>query len=251
MLPSLRVRPTVWRGILPYLTYVVIFYAAFYLVNIQYMRIGESEETLWNWLVPPVVAGFIVTLGFIAFYGWWRPAIVEQRKLGRGVLAIPIIAVVVAVLNLVFGDFSTVTLPMVLVMAVCFLLVGFNEETINRGLLIVALRTRFGETGVWMLSTAMFAVFHLPGAFFGVNEFIGFQVSVALGMGSVFYLTRRATGSLVFAMLLHALWDFSSFAAHVPYLGLASPVLGLAAVIVALVVLARERRASRTPAPIA
>jgi len=246
--PPLRINASVWHGILPYLSYVAVFYAMFTLVDVQYMRIGEDEASLWNWLVPPVLGGFVVALGFVVAYGWWRPALREQRKLGRGVLTIPILAVAVAVLNLVLGDFSTVTPVMIFVMIGCFLIVGFNEEMVNRGLLIVGLRSRLGETGVWLVSTAMFAVFHLPNVFYGVGEFTLFQVCVALGMGSVFYLTRRATGSLVFSMLLHALWDFSSFSAHAPYLGLASPLLGITAVIVAIVVLGRERRGLRAAA---
>lgn len=242
LFPALRVRPRPSHGVLIYLAYAAVFYAVFVLVGVQYAHIGESAETLRNWLLPPTLAGAVVAVALVSACGWWRPALTERRRLPRWAMTVPALAAAVSIANMLLGDYSSVTPLMWLYLIGGCLVVGFNEEMVHRGALVVALRGRFNETGVWLLSTAMFALFHLPNIFFGIGALAIVQVVVAFGMGSVFYLARRTTGSLVPAMLLHGLWDLSVFSAHVPYSGLLAPLLGIAAVIVALKVLARERR---------
>jgi membrane protease YdiL (CAAX protease family) len=240
--PSLRVRPSVWRGVLIYLAYMVVFYAMFILVGVEYSRIGESADTLRSWLIPPTAAGFVVAVGMVSAFGWWRPALTERRRLPRWAMFVPALAGAVAIGNMIFGNYTTVTPTMWGYLIGGCIVVGFNEEMVNRGALVVALRSRFSETGVWLLSTAMFAVFHLPNIFFGIGALAVAQVVIAFGMGSVFYLARRTTGSLIAAMLLHGLWDLSAFASHVPYSGVLAPLLGIGAVIAVTILLARERR---------
>lgn len=63
--------------------------------------------------------------------------------------------------------------------------------------------------------------------------------------GTTFYLLRRVSGTLIFAMLLHALWDFSSFAGNTGLTGGLGPAIGLASVIVAIVLLRREGKSER------
>ncbi|MFF4894319.1 CPBP family glutamic-type intramembrane protease [Micromonospora chersina] len=62
----------------------------------------------------------------------------------------------------VFGDFSRLSGAMWSRLIIGSILVGFNEEVIARGQFFVALRTRFGEVGVWLLSTLLFSLLHLP-----------------------------------------------------------------------------------------
>ena len=63
------------------------------------------------------------------------------------------------------------------------------------------------------LISALFGMSHLINIARGANRAatIG-QVFTAFLAGTVFYILRRTTGSLVWAMLLHGLWDFSVFA---------------------------------------
>ncbi|WP_159803629.1 hypothetical protein [Arthrobacter zhaoguopingii] len=76
------------------------------------------------------------------------------------------------------------------------------------------------------------------------------QVLIHFGTGSVFYLARRSSGSLVTAMILHALWDFSIFSSTVAYAGLVTPLIGIAAVIVVMVLLRREKRSDLNQTPV-
>ncbi|MFE4713574.1 MULTISPECIES: CPBP family intramembrane glutamic endopeptidase [unclassified Paenibacillus] len=243
--PALRVRPRVRWGVLTYFLYSAVFYAIFVLNGVDYPRIGESAQTLLLWYVIPLSGGAVLTITMVTIYGWWRPSLLERQRLSRWTMTLPIIMMVIAIVNMLIGDFSRFTPLMWLYLIVGSILVGFNEDMINRGQLIVALRSRFGETGVWLLATAMFAVFHLPNIFLGIGAGALFQVLIAFGLGSIFYLARRSTGSLVFAMLLHGLWDFSIFSTNgsssFPLAGALAPVLAIAAAITVPIILRRER----------
>jgi membrane protease YdiL (CAAX protease family) len=239
-----RVRPRVWVGVLAFLAYLAVFYTIWVVNGIDYARIGESEDTLLRWYVAPLTGGLIVILVVVSAFGWWRPSLHEERRLPR-LVWVPAVMAAVAILNLVFADHSRVTPAMWVLLMVGSVLVGFNEEVITRGQLLVALRSRFGETGVWFFSTLLFSLLHLPNAFFGIGALALFQVVIQFGLGSVFYLARRFSGSLVPAMVLHGLWDFSIFSSTVLYAGLVGPFLGIAGVVVVVVVLRRDGRSDR------
>ncbi|MFE6074215.1 CPBP family intramembrane glutamic endopeptidase [Paenibacillus sp. NPDC057886] len=248
--PGLRVRPRVRWGVLGYFLYIAVFYSIFALNGVDYPRIGESEHTLLLWYVLPLSGGAVLAFTIVTIYGWWRPGLVEKRRLSGWTMTLPIIMMVIAIVNMLIADFTRVTPLMWVYLIVGSILVGFNEEMIHRGQLIVALRSRFGETGVWLLSTVMFAVFHLPGLFLGLGVSVLFQVLIAFGLGSIFYLARRSTGSIVFGMLLHGLWDFSIFStfssSSFPVAGSLSPLLAIAAAITVPIILRREKRRDNT-----
>ena len=93
--------------------------------------------------------------------------------------------------------------------------VGFGEEMITRGSLVVGLRSRFGEGRqgrVWLISTLLFSAMHVPNVFFGLPLWaMPFQVLLTFIMGTALYLIRRHTGTLIVPMVLHGLWDSSLF----------------------------------------
>ncbi|MGM1017341.1 MAG: CPBP family intramembrane glutamic endopeptidase [Actinomycetota bacterium] len=239
---TLRVRPRVWLGLAAFGAYLAVFYAIWIVNGIDYARVGESEETLLKWYVAPLAGGLVVVLIVISAFGWWRSSLRETRRLPKAAVVLPALMALVAILNLVFGEFSRVTGVMWILLILGSILVGFNEEVVARGQLFVALRSRFGEVGVWFLSTLLFSLLHLPNFFFGIGSLAFLQVIIQFGLGSVYYLAFRATGSLVPAMLLHGLWDFSTFSSSLPYAGLAAPFLGLAGVVVTVILLVKERK---------
>ncbi|MER6178725.1 CPBP family intramembrane glutamic endopeptidase [Streptosporangium sp. NPDC001681] len=247
--PNVRIQPRVGLGVLGYFLYLAVFYAIFVINGVDYTRVGESEQTLLLWYVLPLTGGAILAIIVVSIYGWWGPAIHERRSLSRWAMTLPIIMMIIAVVNLLFGEFGRVTPLMWVFLIIGSALVGFNEEMINRGQLIVALRSRFGETGVWLLSTAMFAVFHLPNVFLGIGLGGIVQVFFAFGLGSIFYLARRSTGWLISGMVLHGFWDFTVFSTHssaFPLAGMAAPLLAIVGAITVPIVLAREKRRNAT-----
>ena len=240
--PSLRIAPRVRLGILAYLLYLAVFYGVWIFNGIDYNHIGDSEDTLWKWYVAPLAAGSVVIIIIVSIYGWWRPALFETRKrLPAWVWVFPGALALLAVVGL-FGDTSRVTPLMWVFLVVGSLLVGFNEELVTRGQLIVALRSRFGELGVWFFSTLLFGLLHLPNTLFGTGLPGISQVGITFLIGTVLYLLRRVGGTLIFAMLLHALWDFSSFAAPGALSGILGILVGIVAVVFAIILTRRESR---------
>ena len=96
-------------------------------------------------------------------------------------------------------------------LAVGTLLVGFSEEMLCRGAGLVGLRGGFTEPIAWALSCLLFGLIHALNAFFGQS--IGStiqQIGFAFLAGSVFYITRRVSGTLILCMVLHAWIDFTT-----------------------------------------
>lgn len=238
----LRRAPRVWLGVLAYLVYLAVFCGVWIINGIDYLHIGDSENTLLKWYVAPLAAGSIVLIIVVSIYGWWRPALFETKKrLPAWVWLFPSVLAVLAVVGL-FGDTSRVTPLMWVYLVIGSVLVGFNEELVCRGQLIVALRSRFGELGVWFVSTLLFGLLHLPNMIFGTGLPGIAQVFVTFLIGTVLYLLRRVSGTLIFAMALHALWDFSSFAASSAVSGIVAILVGIVAVVVAVILTRTESR---------
>ena len=96
-------------------------------------------------------------------------------------------------------------------MALGTALVGFSEELLTRGLMIVGFRGTLSEVWVWFLSSLLFGLLHGLNVFFGQS--IGatlHQIVFAFVLGTAFYVTRRVTGLLVVTMVIHAIWDFGA-----------------------------------------
>lgn len=248
---SLRVAPRVRLGVLAFLAYLAVFYAIWVVNGIDYARVGESGDTLLRWYVAPLSGGLVVVLVLVSVLGWWRPALTEVRRLPGWALVVPGVMAAVAILSTAVQGHDQVTPTMWLLLVVGSVLVGFNEEVMSRGQLVVALRSRFGETGVWFFSTLSFSLLHLPNIFFGIGSLAILQVVIQFGLGSVFYLARRCSGSLVPAIVLHGLWDFSLFSSAVDYAGLVGPLLAVAGVVVVLVLLRQEKRRDADQARVA
>jgi uncharacterized protein len=121
--------------------------------------------------------------------------------------------------------------------------VGFCEELAIRGLLPTGLRGTLTEGRAWFWSTLLFGLLHLPNWVFGAGPGAIAQVGMAFLAGTTLYLLRRGAGTLVAAMLLHAIWDFSSLIGDGgAFVGLLNVPVGIASVVVALVLVRRDRQ---------
>lgn len=247
----MRVQPRPLVGVLCLVAYLVAFYGVWIVDDVDYDAIGDSADTLLKWYVLPLVAGGVVLVVAASVLGWWRLAIVEpaSARLPRWTLIPGALMVALAVVALATKDYSDTTAQMVVYLVLGSIGVGFGEEMANRGLLLVGLRGGVTEPMVWFWSCLCFALMHLPNWVFGEGPGAVAQVALAFLGGTTFYLVRRGSGLLVWAMALHALWDFSAFIgdAGAP-VGLLSPVVGLVALVMVIVVLRRERGQRHQPA---
>ncbi len=245
----MRIKPTPLVGVLCLIAYLAAFYGVWMINDVDYDHIGDTADTLLEWYVAPLVAGGVVLVVAASLLGWWRPAMLESGpRAPRWVLVPGVLMALLAVAALATKDFDETTGRMFLFLALGSIGVGFGEELANRGLLLTGLRGRLTEPWVWFWSTFCFGLMHLPNWGFGAGPAAVAQVFLAFLGGTTLYLVRRGTGALVWAMVLHGLWDFSSFAGEGG--AWASGVIiaiGLTALVMVTVLLRRERGVRHGP----
>jgi membrane protease YdiL (CAAX protease family) len=210
-----RVKPSALLAILICIGYCIVVFTMWVIVDIDYDTVSDTVQNVREGVVYSVAAGAVYLIIVATALGWWKPAIHEPRKAGKGWMwVVPGLLLVGALLNLVstkWGDIDQVG-QYVLWVVIGVALVGFSEEMLTRGLAIVGARGSMHEKWVWAFSGLLFGLLHVPNAFFGQGgrETVQ-QVFFAFFVGLAYYVTRRIAGTLVVTMVLHALWDGSLF----------------------------------------
>jgi len=235
----MRVTPRVWIGLAIYLGYVTVIFIVSKLSGVAYTDIGTSAEFTWRGAVLDLAVGAVLLAITTWLLGWWKPALFE-RKRSRHTwpIFVPALMLVVAVVNLFNSDWSKFDASFLLSLLALGIAVGFCEELMSRGLLLTALRSRLSEVWVWLFTSILFGAMHLINAALGAPflNTLG-QVALAAMSGTCFYIVRRVTGSLIWAMALHGIWDVSAFSVGfaplgTPWAAYLTPVIGILAVVV-------------------
>ncbi|WP_339316071.1 CPBP family intramembrane glutamic endopeptidase [Paenibacillus sp. FSL R10-2734] len=214
---QLRVTPKVWIGLLITVGYLCIILPIQKLSGIPYQDFGASADNLYRSAVMSMAAGAVALIIVTSLLGWWRPALYDssqQRWTYKWPIIAPFFMLLGAIANLFSTKFSNFDAKFILILIVFGLLVGFCEELTIRGLLLTSLRSRLSEGWVCILTSIIFGLIH------GSNIFLGqdvgstsVQMLSAAVTGLTLYILRRTTGSLIWAMLLHGLWDVAVFMA--------------------------------------
>ncbi|WP_285025421.1 CPBP family intramembrane glutamic endopeptidase [Plantibacter sp. ME-Dv--P-122b] len=227
MSSALKVRPRVWIGLAIYLGYIAVVFTVQLASGVRYDELGESGSNLFFGAGLSLIIAAVLLAITTTLLGWWRPAVFDRHRSVRWPIIAPILMVVALVFNLISTDWAAFD-GAFLAAALVIILVGFTEEITTRGLLLTGLRSRLGEGWVWFVTSVLFAAMHLLNA---TGQALGAtlqQVVFAFVAGTVFYILRRVTGTLVWAMVLHGLWDFSTFAlSH----GTPGPLVGIGAAV--------------------
>jgi uncharacterized protein len=208
-----KVKPTIWKAMFIYFGYVAVFSAIWIFTKVEYLNIGKNAETAKLWYATPTLICSLLLVIVISVLGWWRIALFDNIKSGpKWVWILPAAMLFIIINRFAMLKTENISQDLWLWTFLGGAGVGFGEEMITRGSLLVALRTKFTEGKVWLFSTLLFSALHIPNAFFGV-PFTSMLVQLALTfiLGSVLYVTRRLSGNLIIPMLLHGLWDTSYF----------------------------------------
>lgn len=235
----MRVHPRVWIGLAIYVGYVIVIFAVTKLSRVGFTEIGKSADTTWRGAVMDLAVAGVLLAITTSLLGWWRPALFERsRSHHKWPIFVPAIMLVVAIANLLNTDWSKFDTSFVLSLLALGVCVGFCEELMSRGLLLTAFRSRFSEVWVWLLTSLLFGAMHLVNAALGDPLMSALsQAGIAAMSGTCFYIVRRVTGSLAWAMVLHGLWDVAAFSVGFAPMGVAwgvllTPFIGLLAVAV-------------------
>ena len=256
----MRVKPNIWIGIGIFLLYVVIIVGIGLALGTNYLTIAQDEGTLLRGVIIPVGVGAVVLAIIVSLLGWWRPVIREERTWHPTWLLIVVLVLfgLFVIGNLVGTDWSKTNVTYVAVLLLGVLLVGFAEETVNRGILLTVFRSKLPEAGAAILSSAFFGLMHSANLALGQPLAPTIQqVAITALFGLGFYSVRLLTGSLIWAMALHAVYDFSTFmvgtTGGTALGGVVSYPLFLAIPVAAIVVWVRSRRGKETgqPEPVA
>jgi uncharacterized protein len=196
-----------------FVAYTVVVGVLWRVTGTRYDHLVDSRSTVLRGIILPIGAGAVVLTIATTWLGWWRPALFEDGRVGPAwVLVVPALFGLVALLNIATIDVRSPKARLLPLLLVGTLLVGFAEELVTRGLLVVGLREGgANELVVWLVTSVLFALLHGINALFGQSGKATItQTVAAFFAGTVLYVTLMSTGTLIVGMVLHALWDFGT-----------------------------------------
>ncbi|WP_172664153.1 CPBP family intramembrane glutamic endopeptidase [Demequina rhizosphaerae] len=205
-------KPNLWIGLAVFIGYMAIVFVMWTVMDTDYEAVQDTQQSALEGIVIPVGVGALFLVIVTSLLGWWGPALREKtRNVPRWLVIVPIIFTIGGLMSFAGADFGAIELTHVLTIGAGVLLVGFSEELVSRGLLLTGARGTVGEVLSWFITCLMFGLLHIINIAFGAPaSSTAFQILAAFLAGSTFYITRRVTGTLVVAMLMHALWDWGS-----------------------------------------
>ena len=208
-----RVKPSIGVAVAIIALYAVIFMSVWIINDADYKTIGTTTESTWLHYAQPTLLASTAVAVVITYLGWWRLTLFDRERSGPTWAWVgPIAMFVLAVASLLLLDTDELSRNLVLFSILGAIGVGFGEEMIFRGSLLVGLRSRFTEDKVWLFSSLAFAAFHISNVFFGMPiEGVLLQLPLAFIVGSLLYSFRRLGGTLLPCMFLHGLWDSAAF----------------------------------------
>lgn len=210
----MRVAPTPRLGVAIGLGYIAAIIGLWVALGADMRRLDSADG------VRPFAIGLgITSVGLTvlaSWLGWWPAILRDGRRLGGVLRFVPVLWLVVIGLAIALGEAGSIGTDRLLWTAALAVAVGYSEELAYRGLVLTGLRgvgdDRWPERRVWLVSTALFAVLHLPNLLVGLEPVAAVvQTALAFLGGTALYLVRRTTGTLAAAVLLHGLWDFAAF----------------------------------------
>lgn len=211
-----------WRAVLFLLVYIALYTGASFLSGavsgdrIDTDDLFSSASSVFFALTLPLVIGSVVLALFLTSVRWWRPVFFPGKVSPRRWMWIaPVLVVIPIVLRLIGIDYGRYASGVVAVSLFSGLFIGFAEEVLTRGIVVKMLRDAGrSEYAVMLLSSLLFALLHTVNLLSGLSAAtVAVTVFYTFAYGIVMYLTLRVTGSLVWPIVLHALFDPTQFLA--------------------------------------
>jgi membrane protease YdiL (CAAX protease family) len=196
-----------------FVVYMLIVGVIWRVTGTRYDALVDSREHVVKGIVVPIGVGALFLVVATTWLGWWSDALFEGSRSGpTWALIVPVLFGLVALINIGSIDFRAPQARLLPLLLVGTLLVGFAEELVTRGLLVVGLRDGgANEWVVWLVTSILFGLLHAMNALFGQSVKVTVtQIVAAFAAGTVLYVSLMVTGTLIVGMILHALWDFGT-----------------------------------------
>jgi membrane protease YdiL (CAAX protease family) len=179
---------------------------------VEYPDLGQLGLPWMRQFVIPLLVVLVLQVIVITRRGWWKAVLSDESRTDRKWMYIPpVLILLIAVRQFATDGLSDVPNHYWIGMTLTMLLVGATEEITFRGILVVGGRQVFRrELFVWLASSVLFGLFHLPNVILGQEFGLSVVQMVATGViGSAFYCLRRVSGSLIPCIVLHAAYDWA------------------------------------------
>lgn len=242
----MRHQPTWVTAFTVFVLYNLVIFTSWFAFDANYTTLTAADR-IGTTLVLPLFLGALFLGATLSVLGWWRPVFSEKNRAAPRWALWVIIAITgtFIVLNLAGADWDQISSAHLAFLILAGVLVGFNEEALTRGILVVGARgSSFSETFVWLFSSLLFGLMHLPNNLFGLPLFAACaQVGFAFLAGSGFYVLRRISGTILVPMMVHGAWDFATFSkgasgaegsALIPVFQFATYIVSIALVVLVL-----------------
>lgn len=207
----MRVQPAWWIGVTIYLIYNAIIFTVWAIGGVSYLNSVGSDVAFKSLILPfGLGAGFLVLT--LSYLGWWSPVMTEERRGSPGWVLWVVLAFMLAYILILFAatNWQSLAAGHLMLLIAGGALVGFNEEVLTRGILVVGWRgSTPNEAWVWFWATLLFGLLHLPNAFFGLGLVdAAIQVVFTFLFGTGQYIIRRLGGTLLIPVAFHGAWNF-------------------------------------------
>lgn len=210
-----------WRALLLVVVYLALYLGAGRLSGLVFGgRVSggtfDAPLNVFAGLTFALLVGSVILALFLVSVGWLHEVFGPQPIRGsRWMWIAPVLVVIFIVLRLLGIDYGHYGAGVVVVTMLTGLLIGFAEEVLFRGIVIKMLRDAGSkELVVALVSSLYFAASHAANALGGMAPLtVILTVAYTFFFGVLMYLTLRVTGRLVWAILLHGLFDPTLFLA--------------------------------------
>lgn len=211
----MNIRPSLKLAIAIFVGYVIAWIGVARVAGGSDLQYGEAFKNLDDTrpLVYGLIGGAVFGVVVASVLGWWKDILREERRASGWFKFIPLILLVAVLITTDWGNYGNIEGSLLAWTVAAAVLVGFSEELTFRGLEVVNLRkASMSEARVCAISSVLFGLIHVPNFILGAD--VGpsiVQALLATATGSLFYVVRRTTGTILVPMALHGVWDFTLF----------------------------------------
>lgn len=157
-------------------------------------------------LAISTAAEVVLALALVTWLRWWPSVLHERLRVRPWLWVLPVVMLAAPIALMDYAQLSASGWALALGLALGCLLIGAGEELLFRGVALTFTRARYREWISALVTTVLFAAFHLPG---------GVLVAIGAGLtGGLLYVVRRVSGGIVLPIAAHAVWDFAVYSSY-------------------------------------